>query len=223
VCYSDIELLKNIKFIKKFINFTTPEVYGSNKNWIKENSYFDPSTPYAVSRAALDMHLKILFKEKKFPVIFTRAANIYGPGQQIYRLIPKLIYCALTNTVFKMQGNGRSFRSFVYIDDVSQALIKILSKGKLGKTYHISDKKIYSIKKISKIVEKVLKIKIKIKHINERIGKDIYYKLDSSFANKSLNWKSKVSIEKGINLTYNWLKNNFKKIKKKHLIYIHKK
>ncbi len=90
-------LYKNLirfKFIKKIIHVTTPEVYGSNNRVIKENFNFKPSTPYAVSRAAMDYHLMNFQKNYDLPIIFTRTANIFGPGQQLYRIIPKTFMCA---------------------------------------------------------------------------------------------------------------------------------
>ena len=73
----------------KYVHVTTREVYGStDKGWIKECFDFSPST-HAVSRASCDLHLMSTFKAYNFPVVFTRAANVYGPGQQLYRIIPR--------------------------------------------------------------------------------------------------------------------------------------
>ena len=143
-----LEKIKKFKFIKKFINFTTPEVYGNTDNWLKESFSFNPSTPYALSRAATDFHLKLIFKVDKFPVVFTRTANVYGPHQQLYRIIPKTIVSFIKNKNLQLHGGGRSFRSFIHIDDVSNALYLILKNGKVGETYHISTNKLISIKKL---------------------------------------------------------------------------
>ena len=86
--------LRKLKFINKYVHVTTPEAYGSTHGWIKESFNFAPSTPYAVSRAACDLHLMSFFKAYNFPVVFTRAANVYGPGQQLYRIIPRTILYA---------------------------------------------------------------------------------------------------------------------------------
>ena len=86
--------LSKFSFIKKFVHVTTPEVYGSTSKKIKENYNFNPSTPYAISRATLDTHLYKFYKNFKLPIIFTRTANVYGPGQQLYRIIPKSFMCS---------------------------------------------------------------------------------------------------------------------------------
>jgi dTDP-glucose 4,6-dehydratase len=225
---SQIKLIENIKkykFIKKFINFTTPEVYGSQSNWQSEHYNFRPSTPYAISRAATDQHLLSMFKYFKFPVIFTRAANIYGPGQQLYRIIPKTIMYSLLRKKMSLHGGGKSKRSFIYMDDVSEAVYKILLKGKAGETYHISGKKLISIKNLVKIIykicDKVFDNKIIIS--NERVGKDLYYKLNSSKIRRKLHWKDNTSLNKGIKNTLDWIIKNFKNLNRENFEYIHKK
>src|SRR6185369_5262276 len=82
------ELLRNDSAIERYVHITTPEVYGSTDGWVKEDAPFNPSTPYAVSRAASDMSLRTYFVNYGFPVVSTRAANVYGPGQQLYRIVP---------------------------------------------------------------------------------------------------------------------------------------
>ena len=93
--------IRKFDFLKKYIHFTTPEVYGSTDGgWIKENFNFNPTTPYAVSRAACDLHLISFFKAYKFPVVFIRAANVFGEGQQLYRIIPRTMLSVLLKTTY---------------------------------------------------------------------------------------------------------------------------
>ena len=87
--------INNIK-LDKFIQFTTPEVYGNTTGLIRENFNFMPTTPYAISRSAGDLHLKAMFDNFDFPVIFTRAANVYGEHQSNYRILPKTFILGLT-------------------------------------------------------------------------------------------------------------------------------
>ena len=96
--------LRKLKCIQKYIHVSTPEVYGSTSGWIKENLNFAPSTPYAVSRAACDLHLMSFYNAYDFPVIFTRSANVYGPGQQLYRIIPQTMMCARMGKILQLHG-----------------------------------------------------------------------------------------------------------------------
>lgn len=220
-----IEKIKNFKFVKKFIQFTTPEVYGNTPYVIKENFNFKPSTPYALSRASLDFHLKNLFDTFKFPIIFTRTANVFGPHQQLYRIIPKFIISAKKNINFFLDGMGKTNRSFIHIEDVNRALYKIVIKGKIGDTYHISTNRFLSLRQLIEII--CLKLKIKNKSFiklnkKDRLGKDKSYKLNSEKIRK-LNWKDNISLENGIVDTINWVNTNFKIINKLSLKYRHKK
>src|SRR3990167_2289219 len=91
------EQLRRCKFLKKYVHVSTPEVYGSTQGLVSTLAPYNPSTPYAISRAAADMWLTALYKNYKFPVVFTRSANVYGPGQQLYRIIPKTILSIKTS------------------------------------------------------------------------------------------------------------------------------
>ncbi len=217
--------LLNLKFIKKIIHVSTPEVYGNTKKKIKESYLFNPTTPYAISRAAMDFHLIKFHEYKNLPIILTRTANIYGPGQQLYRIIPKSLFLSRNNKKFPLDGNGNTKRSFIYVDDASLATFKICMKGKLGETYHISTNVIKTIKEIIKLVCKVtgkdFKRFIKIK--NERLGKDYLYYLNSNKLRNNLNWKPKISLEIGIKKTLEWIDENFELFKQDQLNYRHKK
>ena len=94
------DILRTNKELKRYVHVSTPEVYGSKNGWLKESYNFSPSTPYAASRAACDLHLITYLNGHNFPVLFTRAANVYGPGQQLYRIIPKCILACISGKKF---------------------------------------------------------------------------------------------------------------------------
>lgn len=219
------EIMNKTK-IKKFLHISTPEVYGDNLKYLYENSPHNPSTPYAISRSATDFHLKALNKVFKFPVMFARAANVYGPGQQLYRIIPKTIMSLKKNLTLPLHGGGRSIRSFIHIEDAVKAYFLILQKGKINENYHVSTDNFISIKYLVNKICKIMKIKnknnIKIEK-NDRLGKDKAYFLISKHSRKKLKWKHKISIDEGIKDTLDWVNNNFNFLKKNKLKYIHKK
>ena len=216
--------LAKFKFIKKFIHVTTPEVYGSTPKLVKENFNFKPSTPYAISRATLDTHLKKLFQNYKLPVIFTRTANVYGPGQQLFRIIPKAFMCSRKKIRLFLHGGGKSLRSFIHISDVSKATYLISKKGKVGDTYHISTKDFISIRQLVKKVAAIEKIPFKNLCIikKDRIGKDHSYKLNTSKIFKELKWKPLINLNTGLILTKKWIDINYDLFKKLNLDYKHK-
>ena len=216
--------IQKFRFINRIIHVTTPEVYGSNYKKIKENTKFNPSTPYAISRAAMDLHLLSLYKNFHLPIILTRTSNIYGPGQQLYRIIPKAFICSKKKIKLNLHGGGNSIRSFIFMDDASEATYILSQKGKIGETYHISNNEFISIKKLVLKISKMQNISFKKLCHNEadRVGKDKVYKLNFDKL-KKLNWKPKVKLNKGLSITKKWIDNNFNILKKKELHYKHKK
>ena len=210
--------------LKKYLNFSTPEVYGNTPKKIRENFNFNPSTPYAISRSGQDMSLMAYHKYNKFPVVFTRTANIFGPGQQLYRIVPKAIMCAKKNIQLQLHGGGSSIRSFIFIEDVNRALYEILfDNNNMGQTFHISTNKFISIKQlVLKIFDNVNSQKKLIKIVNERKGKDHGYLLNSNKLRATYSWKEKYNLDEGINETIKWIENNYKYLKKENLEYSHK-
>ena len=212
-------------FLEKYLHITTPEVYGStNDGWINENTRFNPSTPYAVSRAACDMHLKSFFSAYGFPVIFTRAANVYGPGQQLYRVIPKTILSARTGKKMLLHGGGESSRSFIHIDDVVNATMKLAISGEPGTTWHLSTKESIKIKELVKKICKMCNVEFcnTVDISQERLGKDQNYHLDSKNMRDKHSWEDKISLFSGIKETIKWVDDNLDLLCKLPWEYKHK-
>jgi dTDP-glucose 4,6-dehydratase len=197
--------------INKFIQFTTPEVYGTTLGKLKENFNFAPTTPYAISRAAGDSHLKALMNEFDFPVIFTRAANVYGEFQPNYRIVPKTFICGLSQGKLQLHGGGSSTRSFIHIDDVSRAILKIIEGGVIGLTYHISTSDMVSIRELVKMCCNIMDVDFEkiCQNVGERAGKDFSYELDSDLIRTTLGWKDDIDLHEGLSRTHNWVANNF--------------
>lgn len=216
--------LRHFDFLDKYIHITTPEVYGSTDGFIKEDIPFNPSTPYAVSRAAADMSLKTFFDSYGFPVVFTRAANVYGPGQQLYRIIPRTILSVLTGKKLQLHGGGHSQRSFIHFRDVASATMKAAKEGVLGETYHISTDEIVTVRGlVEKICEKLgADFDACVEIVGERLGKDAAYMLDSSKIRQDLNWKDEVSLDEGLTECIEWVRSNLDDLNNMKWDYIHK-
>ena len=124
-----------------------------------------------------------------------------------------------------MHGGGASIRSFIHINDVSEALYKIYQKGKIGETYHISTNRIISIYNLVKIISKKMNVKLSslIKIKKENLGKDFAYKLNSNKIRRKLKWIPKISLESGIDDVINWTKINKNVLNRLPKKYIHKK
>lgn len=216
--------LRNLDFLEKYVHISTPEVYGSCEGLVKENTEYNPSTPYAVSRAAADMSLMSFFRAYQFPVIFTRAANVYGPGQQLYRIIPRAVLYFLTDKKLSLHGGGYSVRSFIHIQDVVEGTYEAARIAKPGEMFHFSTKENISIRSLVEMIADQLGLSFKdhIEETSDRLGKDSAYLLDSTKARNILGWKDKILLENGIENTIQWVKDNLDELKKLPDYYIHK-
>ena len=217
--------IRNFSFLKKYVHISTPEVYGNCTGKVTELMPFNPSTPYATSRAACDLHLRTFFNRYKFPVVFTRAANVYGPGQQLYRIIPRTIFYIKLGKKLKLDGGGHSVRSFIHIRDVATATLKIAQKGIAGEAYHISTDSYISIRALVELICRMMKADFAkaVEIVDDRPGKDAAYLLDSSKLRTELGWADHIGLEDGICETMGWVNDNFAELKKQPSEYIHKK
>lgn len=218
------DVLRKCEFLKRYVHITTPEVYGSCSGFVKEDFPFNPSTPYAVSRAAADMSLKTFHAAYKFPVVSTRAANVYGPGQQLYRIIPRTILFILLGRKLQLHGGGASTRSFIHIRDVSDATWNIMKNGRNGDTYHISTNEVISIHDLVQKICKKLDVSFDqhVEVVGERLGKDSAYHLDSTKLRTELGWKDRIGLDEGIDECIRWVKENFEALQSQPYDYIHK-
>jgi dTDP-glucose 4,6-dehydratase len=208
----------------RFVHISTPEIYGNSKKKIYESKVYNPSTPYAVSRVTADQYLSIMNKEKSLDYVSLRAANVYGETQKLYRIIPKTVAYCFLNKKIPLHGNGISKRSFIHIDDVSEATFLVMTKGASGQIYNVSTERNISIRRLVNIICNKLNKNFNqsIKISKDRIGKDSYYNLSSSKL-KKLGWKPKISLAEGIDRVINWFNLHKKYFKKSDYIYLHKK
>lgn len=216
--------LRKLPSLQKYVHVSTPEVYGSTEGAILESRRYNPSTPYATSRAACDMSLHNFFENYGFPVVWTRAANVYGPGQQIYRVIPRMIMAILTGKKLQLHGGGHSVRSFIHIGDVAAATWAIAKGAEPGNIYHLSTDRFISIRDLVALVCRCMGevFEQHVEEAPERDGKDAAYLLNADKARKEFDWSPSVSLEEGIAETIAWAKEHFETLRTLPLHYIHK-
>src|SRR6056300_1242900 len=201
----------------KLIHISTDEVYGDILIGRSNEKYpYQPSSPYAASKAASDHLVSSYVRTYKIPAIVTNCSNNYGPKQHPEKLIPKLIYNIFNNKPLPIYGKGENSREWIYVKDHCEALIKVFQKGKVGNFYNIGSNKnlnnIQVCKKIIKYSKKIFSVNknVKINFIKDRPGHDIRYAINSNKIKKELDWRPKVNFDQGIKLTLKWYKNNRK-------------
>jgi dTDP-glucose 4,6-dehydratase len=216
--------LRRAAWLEKYIHVSTPEVYGSTSGVITEAAPFNPSTPYAASRAACDLHLRTFLAQYRFPVCWTRSANVYGPGQQLYRIIPRTILSIKLGQKLQLHGGGHSVRSFIHIDDVASATLAIAAEAPAGECYHLSTPRFISIRALVEMICAMMGASFDavVEVTDDRPGKDAAYTLDSTKARTALGWSDHVSLEEGVRATIAWVEDHFAEIRQQPFDYIHK-
>ena len=228
--YNLLECFKNFSKNNKskFIHISTDEVYGDViKGRTSEKYPYQPSSPYAASKASSDHLVNSYIRTYKLRAIVTNCSNNYGPKQHPEKLIPKLIYNIMNNKPLPIYGKGTNSREWIYVKDHCDALIRVFNKGKIGEFYNIGSNKnlnnLLVTKELLKSSKKLIKLgkKVKINFVKDRPGHDIRYALNSNKIKSMLGWYPKTSFKKGIKLTLDWYfknKSYYKTISKKDII-----
>ena len=208
--YTILESIR--KYKKKMIQISTDEVFGSLKsNSANEKFPFNPSSPYAASKASAEMLVKSYVTTYDCDVIITRCTNNYGPRQSPEKLIPKVILLAGKNQKIPIYGTGKNIRDWIFVLDHCDAILKILFKGKKGKSYNIAGKnEINNITIIKKILKIIGSSKELMHFIKDRPGHDFRYSLNSEKIQKELHWNPSYTFEKGLEDTIEWYIKNMK-------------
>ena len=214
-------LLENFKlFSKKYnsklIHISTDEVFGDVlKGRTSENYPYNPSSPYAASKAASDHLVSSYMRTYKIPAIVTNCSNNYGPYQHIEKFIPRQITNILSDVKPKLYGTGEQVRDWIHVDDHNSAVHMIIEAGVLGETYiigadndHVNNKMVIEL-----ICELMGKGKDWYEHVNDRPGHDMRYAMDSSKLRRDLGWTpvytdNETGMRDGLSQTIDWYRDN---------------
>jgi len=195
---------------KRMIQISTDEVFGSlSEGTANEKSKFNPSSPYAATKAAAELIINSYSVTYGSDVIITRCTNNYGPRQFAEKLIPKTIILANQNHKIPIYGNGSNIRDWIYVDDHCDAVSLVLFNGVSGKSYNISaNNEIDNLTIVKKILNIMDKSEDLIEFVEDRPGHDFRYSMDSKKITSELNWKTKLSFDKGLEKTIQWYLDN---------------
>ena len=210
--YTILDIITKQK--KRMIQISTDEVFGSlSKETATENSKFNPSSPYAATKASAELLVNSYSITHNSDVIITRCTNNYGPHQFPEKLIPKIILLANQDKKIPIYGNGKNIRDWIHVDDHCEAVFSVLNNGKEGESYNISaNNEIDNLTIVKKILEIMGKKEDLIEFVEDRPGHDFRYSMSSKKISKELNWKTKYTFDKGLEDTINWYLNNLEKL-----------
>lgn len=211
-----VQYLSGCDYLDKFLQASTPEIYGNIPDNFSESRIYNPSTPYAASKAAFDMYLNVVHKQYGFPAIMFRFANIYGPHQQLFRIVPKTLIEIRKKGKLYLDGGGITRRSFVYSSDLCDGVHKLIQSGRTGEIYHFSGCEYTTMEAMVKKVCLLTGYDFKdlVEMFPERRGKDIEYNLNCDKAINELGWYPSINLEDGILKTDDWISKNWQEIEK---------
>jgi dTDP-glucose 4,6-dehydratase len=216
--------LSNVeKQLFRFHHISTDEVYGdlydSDDFFIEETAYA-PSSPYSASKAASDHLVRAWGRTYGLPVVITNCSNNYGPYHFPEKLIPHMILNALQGKSLPVYGDGAQIRDWLYVEDHAEALIKVVTEGKIGETYNIGGHNektnLEVVETICHLLEELAPEKPRgvgdyrdlITFVKDRPGHDARYAIDASKIERELGWEPNETFETGLRKTVLWYLDN---------------
>ncbi|MDB0015849.1 dTDP-glucose 4,6-dehydratase [Amylibacter sp.] len=205
----------------RFHHISTDEVFGSlpSDPSIKftENTPYDPRSPYSASKASSDHLVRAWNETYGFPVVITNCSNNYGPYHFPEKLIPLVIISALAENPLPIYGDGKNIRDWLYVEDHADALLLVLEKGVLGRSYNIGGENertnLEIVRTLCSILDQLSprddgSYADLITFVTDRPGHDARYAINPTRIRTELGWKPSVTIEQGLEQTVEWYLEN---------------
>ena len=200
------EELMSRKYLERFIQIGTSELYGSVDVAANEDTPIRPTSPYAASKAAFDLYLLSVSSVLKFPMNIIRPSNAYAPGQQLHRVIPRAVLCGLTGQKLPLHGGGRAQKSYLHARDLARAIHLVTERAPLGTVYNAGPAAPISIRELVEKTADALGMPFDqlCEMTPDRLGQDSRYWLDSSAIKKDVGWEPKIRLEDGLREMVDW-------------------
>ena len=216
--------LRRQSWLERYVHISSPEVYGSCEGQVSENAALNPSTPYAASKAAGDLMLATLVKNFDFPLVTIRATNVYGPRQQLFKIIPRSVIYLKLGRIIELHGGGSAVKSYVHIRDVSRGELAAMERGRPGEIYHLSPDRGVAVRDVVRLIcERTANDFERVtRSTTERLGQDRAYVISSSKARSELSWRPEIDLQQGIEQVVAWIEIGWDEIRKEPLEYQHR-
>ena len=198
----------------RFHHISTDEVFGSlgATGQFTETTAYDPRSPYSASKASSDHLVRAWHETYGLPVILTNCSNNYGPYHFPEKLIPVVILSALEGRTIPVYGKGENVRDWLFVEDHADALLLVLEKGAIGRSYNIGGENeatnIDLVRKICALLDQKRPESAPhdrlIEFVTDRPGHDLRYAIDPTRIREELGWRPSVTIDEGLEKTVEW-------------------
>jgi dTDP-glucose 4,6-dehydratase len=202
----------------RFHHISTDEVFGSlgAEGLFTEDTPYDPRSPYSASKASSDHLVRAWHETYGLPVVLTNCSNNYGPYHFPEKLVPVVILNALAGKEIPVYGTGENVRDWLFVEDHADALLLVLEKGVVGRSYNIGGeneaRNIDLVRSICAILDekrpKPTLYSEQINFVTDRLGHDMRYAIDPSRIRDELGWRPSVTLQQGLEQTVQWYLDN---------------
>lgn len=199
----------------RFIQIGTSELYGSVTVPAKEDAPIVPSSPYAASKAAFDLHLLAMHRAGRGAAInIIRPSNCYCPGQLLHRIIPRAIVAGLTGRKVPLHGGGAARKSYLHARDLARAIHLVVDHGEIGGVYNVGPDEPTSIREVAERCAAAVDVSFDalFDAAPERVGQDSCYWLDSSKI-KTLGWQQDIDWDEGLAGMVEWARGHLDQLR----------
>ncbi|HYD49824.1 MAG TPA: GDP-mannose 4,6-dehydratase [Terriglobales bacterium] len=215
--------LSRCAWLVRYLHISTPEVYGSCAGAVREDHRFDPSTPYAASRAGAELMLRTLIRGRGLRCVVVRSANVYGAHQQLHKIVPRTAIHLKLQRPLELHGGGWARRSFIHVRDVSRGELAILQRGEVGTAYHLATEDTVTIRDLVRRICELAGAEFDAHVVvaEDRPGQDNAYLLDCTRAH-ALGWRAEVPLDAGLAEVLSWVEQEWSQIEHQPLEYRHR-
>jgi dTDP-glucose 4,6-dehydratase len=198
----------------RFHHISTDEVFGSlgETDSFREDTRYDPRSPYSASKAASDHLVRAFFHTYALPIVISNCSNNYGPYQFPEKLIPLMILRGLQGEPMPVYGDGLNVRDWLYVDDHAEALWTVVTKGRVGDTYLIGGQSERQNRQVVQTIVSLLDEMVPaeqsrqrlITFVQDRPGHDRRYAIDCGKLRRETGWAPRNTFEDGLRKTVEW-------------------
>ncbi len=204
-----LEMCKEFN-VKRFLQISTDEVYGSlREGYAKEDSAFNPSSPYSASKASAEHFVNAYSTTFGLNIGIVRCSNNYGPRQFPEKLIPVAIKALKEGKKVPIYGAGSNVREWIHVEDCARGILEVMERGKPGSVYNISSGDFSdNLSLVRKLLPLLGRDESAISFVEDLKGHDFRYAIDSTRIERELGWKSLIPLESGLKSTVDWYLSN---------------
>jgi UDP-glucose 4-epimerase len=194
--------------INRFVYASSSSVYGDTMDLpMQESSLPSPVSPYGVSKLAAEHLCWLYFKNFKVPTVSLRYFTVYGPRQRPDMAFHRFFKWALEGQRLQVYGTGEQTRDFTYISDIVEANWLASEKPVQGEVFNIGGGSRISLNQVIDLIRQIVGVDLDVDREDAQKGDVRHTSADMTKAMDLLGYKPKVSIEEGLKMEFEWIKN----------------